>query len=90
VFPGAAGVAWSPVSVSAASRGTSTHSCDMLRLLPASHWLSPAALAALSATSALVGACVVLEASAGRALVRATGVPSAISVRPAWATVGSV
>lgn len=55
-----------------------------------SHWLSPAALAALSATSALVGTTSLAGASVVWPFVKATAEPSLISVNPALATVGSV
>ena len=80
-----------PVSVSLGSRGilTSTHSCDAVMSLLVSHWLSPAALAALSVTSALLGATLLEEAS-WAPLVRAVADPSSTSVKLALATVGSV
>ena len=92
---GAAG----PDSVSLASRGilTSTHSWEVDSSLPVSHWLSPAALAASSPTSVLLGgalgAALLEDASAAAAawpLVSAVAEPSSTSVRPALATVGSV
>jgi hypothetical protein len=85
-------VAVTPVSVSAGSRGTFTHSCDSARLLvgvfSVSHWFSPAALAALSATSAAL--LIVAAASSEWPFVKGLVEPSSISVRPAWAIVGSV
>ena len=85
-----------PVSVSVASRGilTSTHSWDVDSSLPVSHWLSPAALAASSATSVLLGGALALALEDASAvtwpLVSAVAEPSSTSVRPALATVGSV
>lgn len=85
-------MAVTPVSVSLGSRGilTSTHSCDAVMSLPVSHWFSPAALAALSVTSALLGAALLEDASWAWPLVRAVADPSSTSVKPALATVGSV
>lgn len=88
---GAAALGAVSVWGTSAALGISTHSWEVAISLPVSHWFSPAALAALSPTSAFgMGA----SASTGVPLtwpfVMAVSVPASISVRPAWAMVGSV
>ena len=92
VPPNAAGVAVTPVSVSAGSRGTLIHSsavaaeADILL----SHWVSAVSFAALSSTLDCGITCAASSSSAAGLAPLTGGAASEISVRPALATVGSV